>query len=219
VATVNGEPIYFEDLEGLLVDLHSTAGEGGSSRPFDLDRLMTQVINDTLLAQEARFLGLHEDEVTSRKMDALAMRLAIDKLEREVVRRALEPTAEELEEAFHRDFKEVTLRTLTVAEKDEAERLREELRSGADMLEMIEEHSIDRRLTFPLRVSGRGWLEGSAASSVVLRSTARVEFGLDVPSVDDLRVEVLTSALQKEGERRSPTDFARNRERASVKLG
>ena len=50
IATVNGEPIYYEDLERLLGDLHSGSAEAQRGAP-DLDRMVFRLVNDRRLSQ------------------------------------------------------------------------------------------------------------------------------------------------------------------------
>lgn len=143
LARVNGEPVYFEDLERLLGELHSGATEGQRGAP-DLDRLMFRLVNDQLLAQEARALGLHQEEPIPTELEKLRQRLAIARLEQEEIGRFAEPTPEELERAQSEEYRAVTFRILTVYEKEEAERLLEELRNGADFATLAKEHSVDQ---------------------------------------------------------------------------
>ena len=76
VATVNGEEMRLEDLELYLSALHQSASTG-ERRNFDLDRLMFRAVNDMLLGQEARALGLDEEESITSQMEQYRGRLAL----------------------------------------------------------------------------------------------------------------------------------------------
>ncbi len=77
VGTVNGEPLYFEDLERLLGTLHSDVSQT-QRRAMDLDQLVFRLVNDQLLAQEARILGMQDEEPIPSRLAALRERLAVD---------------------------------------------------------------------------------------------------------------------------------------------
>jgi peptidyl-prolyl cis-trans isomerase C len=143
VATVNGEPIFFEDLERLLGQMHSDATEIQRGVP-DLERMMFRLVNDKLLAQEARILGMQNDEPIPTQLAGLRQNLAIKRLEQEEVWKLAEPTPEELERAFAKEYRTVTFRMLTTHEKAEAERLLSELEKGAEFEELARESSVDR---------------------------------------------------------------------------
>ena len=82
IATVNGEPIYFEDLERLLADTHRGVPAGQRQAP-DLDRMLFRLVNDELLGQEARALGMHEEDPIPARLAAKRTSLAVERLERE----------------------------------------------------------------------------------------------------------------------------------------
>lgn len=143
VATVNGEPIFFEDLERRLADMH--AGQSATQRgAFDVDQLMFRMVNDTLLAQEARVLGMHREDPIPERLANLRRNLAVDRLEREEIGALAEPTDDEVRAAFEKNYQTATLRILTSYERDESERLAAELRAGADFEQLVEEHSVDQ---------------------------------------------------------------------------
>jgi hypothetical protein len=69
IARVNGEAILAEDIERQLGRLHGSAQKG--DRPgFDVDRLMFRLINDLLLGQEGRALGMDREEPIASRVEA-----------------------------------------------------------------------------------------------------------------------------------------------------
>lgn len=143
IATVNGEPIYFEDLERLLGQMHTGTEETQRGAP-DLDRMMFRLVNDQLLAQEARVLGMQNDEPIPSQLAELRKSLAIKRLEQEEIWIKAEPSGEELEQAFAKEHRTITFRMLTSYEKEEAERLLSELEQGADFAALAKESSVDQ---------------------------------------------------------------------------
>jgi peptidyl-prolyl cis-trans isomerase C len=130
IARVNGEALHAEDVESVLGEVHRTSAPG--ERPsFDLDRLLFRLINDTLLAQEARALGMHESPEHLRRLNARRDELVRARLYREEVLDRLE-LDEEAVRAVHDDiFRTATLRLLTRRDRVELERLLPRARAAA----------------------------------------------------------------------------------------
>jgi parvulin-like peptidyl-prolyl isomerase len=142
VATVNGEPLYFEDLELLLAELHSKATMA-SRDAADVDQLLSRVVNDKLIAQEARALGLDEESPIPEQLAARGERLAVELLEREEIEWRAQATEEELREAFEERYSTITFRVATGRQREDAEELLRRLKAGADFTELAKESSID----------------------------------------------------------------------------
>lgn len=142
VATVNGEPVLFEDIERQLNSLHS--GQAQDTRgAFEVDQLMFRLVNDTLLAQEARVLEMQNEEPIPSKLEELTHDLAVKRLEFEEIVKGAEPSVDEIREAFEDGYRTVTLRIITCYEKEEAEAALAELERGAEFEAVAAERSID----------------------------------------------------------------------------
>jgi parvulin-like peptidyl-prolyl isomerase len=142
VARVNGEAMMLDDLELYLGSLHQSATSGDRGA-FDLDRLMFRAVNDMLLAQEARALGMQDDEAVTSRVEKYREKLALEMLEREEIADKAVPTDEEVRRFFEDQYRTITLRVITAYEKPEAEALLAEVRSGADMATLARERSVD----------------------------------------------------------------------------
>jgi peptidyl-prolyl cis-trans isomerase C len=142
VATVNGEPVYVEDLERLLEQVHSGAAAGRRSRP-DLNQLMFRLVNDTLLAQEARAMGMDQEDPIPARVAARRESLAIARLEKEEITSRAEATDEEIRQAFETEYRRITFRILTVREREKAQALRGQIEKGADFATVAKESSVD----------------------------------------------------------------------------
>lgn len=171
LARVNDEPIYVEDAERQLSDLHSGMGRVERSA-FDLDRLLTRLVNDTLLAQEARAMGMAEEPPVPGKLEDLRRKLAVARLQNEEIAGRVDVTDGEIREAFEREYRRVTLRVLTTHETAEAEVALAELEAGADFAELAAERSKD-----PYAL--RGGLVRSLPRIDLMREIAEVAFDLE----------------------------------------
>jgi peptidyl-prolyl cis-trans isomerase C len=142
IGRVNGEPLYLEDLERQLRKLHEQV-EPGQRPDYDPERLVERLVNDVLLAQEARSLGLAEEEPIAGKVEALRRELAVKQLQQEEVWQGTEPSEEEVRALVERDYRRATLRVLTTYEEAGAAAALERLRGGAGFAELVEELSVD----------------------------------------------------------------------------
>ncbi len=153
IATVNGEALFEADLERALGKLHGSV-EAGSRAAFDLERLLFRMVNDTLLGQEARALGMDADGGIPERVAAFHTRLARSALEREEIATPATPTDEEVRAAFEDQYRELTLRVVTAYERREADELLALLEGGADMESLARERSVDPYAARGGRVEG-----------------------------------------------------------------
>ena len=140
VATVNGEQLYFEDVERQLRELHTGLAET-SRAAFDLDRLMERVVNDALIAQEARALGMHEEQPIPQRLRERREAMARDRLEKEEIWGRVELSEDEVRRDFEDAYQSVSFRILTTSDKNEAELLRRRRDDGEDFVSLAAEPS------------------------------------------------------------------------------
>jgi len=209
VAVVNGEPLYSEDLERVLEQLHEGASSQRRGTP-DLERMMFRLVNDTLLAQEARALGMDRDDPIPGRLAARRESLAVERLEREEIWSKAEPSAEEITAAFEESYQTITFRIITVHEIEKAQTLRRELEEGADFARLAREQSVDpygpreglvkdlARIDMPLEVadsafsSPKGEVQGPIATRIGW-ALVRTE---SVKPADPARLEALRPSVR-----------------------
>ncbi len=142
VATVNGEALSLRDVERYLGRLHDSIG-AGERTGFDLDRLMFRMVNDALLGQEARALGLDREGSIPGQVDSYRNRLAVAALEREEIAERGLPTETEVRQAFERQYRELTLQVATAYQRPGSEELLARLQAGEDFVAVARESSVD----------------------------------------------------------------------------
>jgi parvulin-like peptidyl-prolyl isomerase len=188
VALVNGENVPFAYLEQRLASMHSGQLEDRRSA-YDLERLMFKVVNDVLLSQEARAVGLDQEEPVKGQVDRYREDLVIAALEREQIDLKSKAGEEEIRRIFEDQYRRITLRVVTVDEEEDALRLLEEIRAGADMAALAAERSVD-----PYSARG-GIVEGVArrdlASEVGALASTLEPGGLGGPVITDLGWSVI----------------------------
>ena len=202
VATVNGEVITLDDLEQRLGALHSSA-QAGERRAFDLDRLIFRVVNDVLLGQEARALGMDQEESIVEAVIKRRLQLARQEFERREIAGRIRITDEEVSQAFEEQYREVTLRVVTAYERQEAEELIAELHRGADMEALARDRSVDP-------YAPRGGLVKSIARVDLPREIAELAFALEPGELGGpVRTDLGWSIIRVEAHRKAdPQRFA-----------
>ena len=60
LVVVNGDTIYSTDLDRALMSAHQSMGSA-KLMDFDYERLLTRLVNDRLIIQEAAAMGMDED--------------------------------------------------------------------------------------------------------------------------------------------------------------
>lgn len=143
LVTVNDWPIYIEDLERTLSDLHSQVQQ--TARPdFDAESLIrNRLVSDALLAMEAAALGMDREEPIPRRLEALRERMARERLENEAITSRIEVDPKQIEEIFRAEYRTVTAHMATLKTREEAERFLEDLKAGEDFENLARERSSD----------------------------------------------------------------------------
>jgi len=172
LAIVNGETIHSEDVERLLGRIHESAATEQRS-DFDLERVMFRLVNDTLISQEARAMGMAEEPEIVEKLDRYRDELALRIFEREALGDRAEPTEEEIAALFAEQYRVVQLRVVSSYDEPGAEAMLAELRDGADMENMARERSVDP-------IAMRGGLMKPAPRIDLQREVAEIAFSMQV---------------------------------------
>jgi hypothetical protein len=131
VAVVNEQPILIGDLESQLARMHGSAAAGVRSG-FDLERLVDKMINDLLIAQEARAMGMDEEPPIPEKIEEFRVEAAISKLKSVEIDTKAEPTEDEIRAVFEEQYRRATFRVLTAHTEEEALELLALVREGAE---------------------------------------------------------------------------------------
>jgi len=143
VATVNGDPVYLENLERRLNVTHGGREEMSRSA-FDLERLVDRTIDDALVAQEGRAMEMEQEPPIPERLEAMRQRMALARLEQVEIRDKVVVTDKNLRRNFEQDYETVTLRIITAYEREEADRLWDLLVQGGDFEALAIEHSQDK---------------------------------------------------------------------------
>lgn len=142
VAVVNGEAITSQDLEKRLEDLHGAAGPTQRSAA-NLDRLLFRAVNDVLIGQEARILGLHEEPPVPEAIERNRRRLALSLLEQVEISDVSEPEDQEVADLFDERYSRASFHVLTAADPEVAEEMLAAMREGQEIEAVARRLSVD----------------------------------------------------------------------------
>jgi hypothetical protein len=76
LAVVNADTVFTSDLDSALIKFHSGFGQEKREQ-FDYRKLLTKLVNDKLLVQEARTMGLDKEEWLLKQLQKIRREKAI----------------------------------------------------------------------------------------------------------------------------------------------
>ena len=144
VATVNDETITTRMLERELVRIHTMSVEESSRTNFNLDKLLQRMVNDRLLEQEARNVGLDQDSAIVERVVKYRENAAYKAMVKAMFPDTFKASEDEIRAEFAKDMQRFTLRTLCVTDSALAVALADSLHHGASFADLAKRHSIDQ---------------------------------------------------------------------------
>ncbi|UCF66378.1 MAG: peptidyl-prolyl cis-trans isomerase [Acidobacteriota bacterium] len=142
VGSVNGEPITLSRLEQRLEAMHSEVQQA-ERRDFDPDKLLFRVVNDMLLAQEARALEMEQEEEIRAQVARLRDELMVKALSADEVEGKATASEDETRAAFQQEYTRFTVRVLTVDDQQQAKDLRGRIEGGEQLADLAKKLSVD----------------------------------------------------------------------------
>jgi hypothetical protein len=144
VATVNGEAITKTMIERQLIRIHTMMAAESSRTNFSLDKLVQRMINDLLLEQEARNVGLEQDSGIVERVVKYRANAAYKLMMKVVFPDTFRASEDEIRAEYAKDFQRFGIRTLCVTDSALAVALADSIRHGAPMADLAKRHSIDQ---------------------------------------------------------------------------
>ena len=144
VAEVNGEPIYLEDLQEIwdaLPEVYRVQFPGG------IKDLLEQLIRETLLAQQAKKLGLEDDPVIQKRLEDIKRQLLVQELIKREIIDKVQVTDEEIEKEYtsnpslYTEPEQVKAKHIMTSTEEKAQEVLQELQSGRPFEEVAMEKS------------------------------------------------------------------------------
>lgn len=139
---INADTIYATDLDSAIIKFHSGVDQK-SREQFDYRKLLNKLVNDRLLVQEARNVGIDQEEWLIAQMQKIRRDYAV----RRYISDTFKPNADVSDSAvmayFLANYDKVQIRMLSVRTLDEANNLIVAIKQGASMDSIAKAISLD----------------------------------------------------------------------------
>jgi len=143
LAVVDGEPITEEDLKYSLQIAHRREDLSSAGR-LSLSEYVQKLIDDMLIIEEARRMGMEQDPQVQKAVKAYVLRESVMKLYNDEVSGKVSISDEEIRNYYKRNYERFSLRIIEARSREEAEKIVEQLKKGADFRDLAERYSTSR---------------------------------------------------------------------------
>ncbi|MBD3163266.1 MAG: hypothetical protein GF346_12385, partial [Candidatus Eisenbacteria bacterium] len=237
LAVVGADTIRAGELDSLLIETHRGMS-GEEKAEFDYRNLLDKLINDRLILQEARAIGMQEEPEIVEPVREETRKRAVARFVREtfVPPDSTAVTEAAVREEFERFYWKIELRQITVRDRATADSLVRAIRAGASMDSLARARSIDPMaargglhnfkhwadVEIPLREASRDLEPGEVSEPFPYRgvvSIVRVEKRgpVDEEAFDRLGPSVRSYLHSLERDRAYRAYLAEKRERAGIR--
>jgi peptidyl-prolyl cis-trans isomerase C len=141
MAMVNGEPVTMGDLQYALQVAHRREDLAGAGT-INVSDYMQKLINDALMVQEARVMGLDKTPAFLKAIDEYALRESVVRLHDEEVVQKVKLTEEDIVDFYKKNSEFFTLNYIVTDSEDKAGEALEKLKEGGDFEEVASEYSV-----------------------------------------------------------------------------
>jgi len=142
-AMVNGEPITEEDMAYAMEIAHRKEDLGAAGGAIDVSVYLEKLIDDRLIMQEARIMGLDTDPALVKKMDDFILRESVMMLFNEEIASKVTVTDSEIREHYREEFEVFRLAIIATESREDAEEMKARLEKGEDFGDLAEKYSLD----------------------------------------------------------------------------
>ena len=144
IAYVNGDSISAARVRRELMRIHLSQAHAVHRGDFDIDRLVNKLIDDRLITQDARIIGLDQDPEVAERVTHFRETLALRALLDDVSPDTFTVSDAEIRSEIARDYQRFEIRLLCVNDSSFAEALADSIREGASMARLAGTHSVGR---------------------------------------------------------------------------
>jgi parvulin-like peptidyl-prolyl isomerase len=146
VAYVNDHPIPIQAVERELIRIHTMGAikDSVSRARFSVENLVQRLINNELLAEEARDIGMDQDSIMLETMARFRDSYAFGEMMAELFPDTFKASEEELRKEYDFMFQRFKLRMMCIVDSTAAMQVADSIRRGADMASFAKDHSVDR---------------------------------------------------------------------------
>lgn len=140
LAVVDGEPVSEEDLEYSLQIAHRRE-DLSSAGMLNISEYVQKLIDDRLIVQEARRMGMEQHPEVLKAVDAFILRESVTRLHEEEILQKVSVDEHDIIRDYKRDYERFVTGIIELTTKEKAEKILEQLNGGNDFNELAREHS------------------------------------------------------------------------------
>jgi len=144
IATVNGEQITSDMLESELGRIHMSQAAVVERSDFDIERLITKLVNDRLLVQDAVSLGMDGEKSIVDAVRWFREVRAYEAMMKEIQPEAIPVSDQELREGFEKFYRRAMIRLICVADSALCSAIVDSIHQGVSMASLSRNHAIDK---------------------------------------------------------------------------
>jgi len=142
LAVVNTDTIFSTTIDSQLLQIHSRMTTDQKQR-FDYRKLLDKLVNDRLLTQEARRLGMAGEAKLQASLAEMKKQDAIRQYVADHFKPDLTVSEDSIRSYFADNYAKMQIRTISVADRQEAHKLADEVGRGASMDSVAKAVSLD----------------------------------------------------------------------------
>lgn len=154
---VNGDTVSTGDIDQQLMQMHRKLAPQ-KREDFDYSVLISKLVNDRLIIQEAQAIGMDSDDQIVKQVQRVQTSEARKVYARQAFSYDSEIPEREITEYFDKNYYQVKLRTLASRDCDEVAKYAEMIKSGSDMDSLAKAVSLDTRRYMGGAQSLRHWV-------------------------------------------------------------
>ena len=144
VASVNGEPISFEEFSEEVASIRKELGPGQKQDGrMEMD-VLKRMINTRLVAQEARNIGLDKLPENQKMVDAYARETLREELAQRVMRDA-KPAAGEADRLYEEAIREWKISAILFDKEEDAKRVEAGVKAGKEFIELGKQYIAEQK--------------------------------------------------------------------------
>ncbi|VAX30255.1 hypothetical protein MNBD_NITROSPIRAE03-1456 [hydrothermal vent metagenome] len=143
LAVVDGEPITEEDLKYSLQITHRRE-DLSSAGSLSMSEYVQKLIDDMLMIEEARRMGMEQDPQVQQAVKAYILRESVVKLYDEEISRKVSISDKDIPGYYKKNYERFSLGIIEVSSKEEAGNIAGQLKKGADFSDLARKYSTHR---------------------------------------------------------------------------
>ncbi len=140
LAVVDGEPITESDLEYSL-DVAHRRENLSSAGDLNISQYLQKLIDERLIIQEARRMGMDAYPEVRKKVDAYILRESVMRLYEDEIASKVTVSEEDIESFYKENYERLSLGIIEVDSEEDAGNILEQLKNGEDFMELARKYS------------------------------------------------------------------------------